>query len=131
VVYIYEPRSLTLITIAFAHAVQFCVSTISHNKDFKPYSSTNVLWIMKPRKMRLAGHVVKWERGEVHTGLWWGKPEATIYVGIPSRRLQDNIKMDFKKYDGGVDRFDPAHYRDDSRVSTNMVLFLKMRESSY
>jgi hypothetical protein len=67
----------------------------------------------------------------VHTGLWWGKPEGDIKAGILSRRWEDNIKMDFKKYDGGVDWFDPAQDRDDCRASTNTVTFLKIREISY
>ena len=55
---------------------------------------------MKPRRMGFAGHVAIWDRREEHTELWWvggwGDSEEKISVEIPSRRWQDNIKMDFK-----------------------------------
>jgi hypothetical protein len=32
------------------------------------YSSPNIIRMMKPRRMRWAGHVDAWERREMHTG---------------------------------------------------------------
>jgi hypothetical protein len=46
---------------------------------------------MTLKRMRLAGHIVIWEKGEVHTGLWWEKTEGKISVGITGRGCQDNI----------------------------------------
>jgi hypothetical protein len=80
---------------------------------------------MTPKRTGFPGHVVIWEKGEVHTGIWWGKIERKISGGIPSRRWQDDIKMDFKKYGGGVDRFDLAKNRDERRTRANTVMFLK------
>jgi hypothetical protein len=34
------------------------------------YSSPNIFWVIKSRRMRLAGHVLRMVKGEVHTGLW-------------------------------------------------------------
>ena len=36
------------------------------------YSSPNTIWVIKPRRMRWAGHAAYVEREEVHTGFWWG-----------------------------------------------------------
>ena len=38
-----------------------------------------------------------WERGEVDTGFWWGKPEGKGSLGKPRRRWEDNIKMDLQE----------------------------------
>jgi len=38
-----------------------------------------------------------WERGEVDTGFWWGKPEGKGSLGKPRRRWDDNIKLDLQE----------------------------------
>jgi hypothetical protein len=44
------------------------------------YSSPNIIQVMKSRRMRLAGHVARMAKREVHTGFWWGDlREATIW----------------------------------------------------
>jgi hypothetical protein len=47
--------------------------------------------------MRRAGHVVRMGRREVYTGFWWGNLRATITLGRPRRRWEDNIKMDIQE----------------------------------
>ena len=40
-----------------------------HNEELNDlYSSTNVIEVIKSRRMRWAGHVARMGRGEVHTG---------------------------------------------------------------
>ena len=47
--------------------------------------------------MRLAGHVARiGERRDVYRGLV-GKPERKRPLGRPSRRWEDNIKMDLRE----------------------------------
>ena len=36
------------------------------------YSSPNIIWVIKSRRMRWAGHVAGMGRGEVYTGYWFG-----------------------------------------------------------
>jgi hypothetical protein len=36
------------------------------------YSSPNIVWVIKSRRMRWAGHVALWGSGEAYTGFWWG-----------------------------------------------------------
>jgi len=38
-------------------------------------------------------------RGEVPIGFWWGNLRERP-LGRPRRRREDNIKMDFRKWDG-------------------------------
>jgi hypothetical protein len=52
--------------------------------------------------MRWAGHVARMGAGEVHTGLWWGRPDGKIPFG---RRGVDGriiLKCIFKKWVGEV-----------------------------
>jgi len=48
-------------------------------------------------RMRWVGSVARMGRGEVFMGLWWGKPEGKRQLGRPSRRWEDNVKMDFQE----------------------------------
>jgi hypothetical protein len=44
-----------------------------HNEELNDlYSSPNVVWVIKSRRMRRAGHVAHMGREEMHTGFWWG-----------------------------------------------------------
>jgi hypothetical protein len=37
------------------------------------YSSPNIIWLIKSRKMRWVGHVARMgERRDVHIRFWWG-----------------------------------------------------------
>jgi hypothetical protein len=35
------------------------------------YCSTNIIWVIRSRRMRWEGHVACMRRGEVHTEFWW------------------------------------------------------------
>jgi hypothetical protein len=45
------------------------------------YSSPNIIRVIKSRKMRWAGQVALWGRGEVHTGFWWGDLREGDHMG--------------------------------------------------
>jgi hypothetical protein len=41
-----------------------------HDKElYALYSSPNIIWVIKSRRLRWAGHVARMGRGEMHTGL--------------------------------------------------------------
>ena len=68
-----------------------------HNKELNGlYSLPNILRVINSRQMRWAGHVAHMgeDRG-VHRVLV-GKPEGKRPLGRPSRRWEDNIKMDLQ-----------------------------------
>ena len=69
-----------------------------HNEELNDlYSSPNVIWVIKSRRMRWAGYVVR--MGERRGGyrVWWGKTEGKRTLGRPKRRSEDNIKIDLQE----------------------------------
>ena len=69
-----------------------------HNEELNDlYCSPNIVWVIKWRKMRWAGHVAR--MGE-ETGVYRVlvvKPEGRRPLGRPRRRWVDNIKMDLQE----------------------------------
>ena len=61
------------------------------------YSSPNIVRVIKSRRMRWAGHVVRMgeERGVYRVLV--GKPEGRRPLGRPRRRWADNIRMDLRE----------------------------------
>ena len=73
-----------------------------HNEELNDlYSLPNIVWVVKSRRMRWAGHVARMgEDRDVHRVLV-GKLEGKRLLGRPRRRLEDNIKMDLQEVGGG------------------------------
>jgi hypothetical protein len=59
------------------------------------YSSPNIVWVIKSRRMRWAGHVAQMEEERGVYGVLMGKPEGKRPLGRPRRRWKNNIRMDF------------------------------------
>ena len=68
-----------------------------HNEELNDlYCSPNIMWVIKSRRMRWAGHVARMgEEREVYSVLV-GKPEGKKPLGRPRRRWVDNIRMDLQ-----------------------------------
>jgi hypothetical protein len=65
-------------------------------------SSPTIVRVIKPRRMRWAGHVARMGR-DVYMVLV-GKPEKKRPLGRPRSRWEDNIKVDVQKVGcGGMD----------------------------
>jgi hypothetical protein len=65
------------------------------------YSLSNIVRVVKSRRMRWVGHVARMgEERVVHTVLV-GKPEGKRPLGRPRHRWEDNIKMDFQEVGEG------------------------------
>jgi hypothetical protein len=60
------------------------------------YSSPNTMIMIKPRRMRWAGHVARMEKRNVYRILA-GKPERNRPLGRPRHKSVDNIKMDLRE----------------------------------
>jgi hypothetical protein len=69
-----------------------------HNEELHNlYSLPSIIRIIKPRRMRLAGHVARMgEKRNVYR-LLVGNPEGKRPLGRPRRRWMNNIKMDLKE----------------------------------
>jgi hypothetical protein len=79
-----------------------------HNEELNDlYSLPNIVWVVKLRRMRWAGHVARMgeERGVPRVLV--GNPEGTRPLGRPRHRWEDinnnnnNIKMDVQEVGGG------------------------------
>jgi len=83
--------------------------------------------MVKPRRMRWAGHVARvGERRAVHRVLV-GKPERKRPLGRPRRRWEDNIKTDLQEVGGGCgDWMELAQYRDRWRALVSTVRKLRV-----
>jgi hypothetical protein len=66
------------------------------------YSSPNIIWVIKSRRMRWAGHMARMsERRGVYRVLV-GKPEGRRPLIRPRHRWEENIKWIFSKWNVGV-----------------------------
>ena len=59
------------------------------------YFSPYIIWVIKSRRMRWAGHVARMRRGEFHAEFLYGNLIERDYSSKP--RWQDNIKMDLQE----------------------------------
>ena len=76
-----------------------------HNEELNDlYSSPNIVWVIKSRRMRWTGHVAcMGERRGIYRVLV-GKPEGKRPLGRCWHRWEDNIKMDLQEVGcGGMD----------------------------
>jgi len=91
------------------------------------YSSTNIVRVIKWRRMRWAGHVARMgvER-EVYRVLV-GKPEGKRPLERPRRRWMDNIRMDLQEVGCGyVDWIGLAQDTDRWRTLVSAVMNLRV-----
>jgi hypothetical protein len=69
--------------------------------------------MIKSRRMRWVGHVVRTSEKRHSYGILVGKPEGKIPLGRPRHRWVDNIKMYLREAGwGGMDWIDLAQDRD-------------------
>jgi hypothetical protein len=69
-----------------------------HNEELNDlYSSLNIVWVIKSRRMRWAGHVAHMgeERGMYRVLV--GRPEGRRPLGKPRRRWVNNIRTDLQE----------------------------------
>ena len=58
------------------------------------YRSPNIVRVIKSRRLRWAGHVVRMEEGRSAFKILIGNPTGKRPIGRPRRRWEDNIRMD-------------------------------------
>jgi hypothetical protein len=91
------------------------------------YSSPSIIRVIKARRMRWVGHVVR--RGEVRGAynILVARPEGRRPLGRPRRRWEDNIKVDLREIGfGDVDWMHLAQDRDRWWAVVNMVMNLQV-----
>jgi len=99
-----------------------------HNEELNDlYSSPNIVRVIKPRRMRWAGHVARMgeERGVYRVLV--GKPEGKRTLGRLTRRWVDNIKMDLQEVGCGyMDWIGLAQDRGRWRTLVSAVMNLRV-----
>jgi hypothetical protein len=99
-----------------------------HNKDlYVLYSSPNIIWVIKSRILRWAGHVARMEERKGAYRALVVKPEGRRPLGRTRLRWEDNIKMDLQEVGwGGVDWIDLAQDRNRWRALVYTVMNLRV-----
>jgi hypothetical protein len=97
-----------------------------HNEELNDlYPSPNIVRVMKSRRMRWAGHVVR--MGEELYRVLVGKPEGKTPLGRSRRRWVDNIMMDFQEVGCGfIDWIGLAQDRERWRTIVSAVMNLRV-----
>jgi hypothetical protein len=73
-----------------------------HNDELHSlYSSLNIVRVIKSRRMRWAGHMARMGEGRGVYRVLIGTTEGKRPLGRPSRRWEDNIKIDLREI--GID----------------------------
>jgi len=91
------------------------------------YSSSNIVWVIKSRRNRWAGHVARMgeERGACRVLV--GKPEGRRPLGRPRCRWVGNIRMDLQEVGCGcMDWIELAQERDRWRTLVSAVMNLRV-----
>jgi len=69
-----------------------------HNEELNDlYSSTNIVRVIKLRRMRWAGHVARINEDRGVYKVFVGKPEGMRPLGRPRLRWVDNIRTDLQE----------------------------------
>ena len=93
-----------------------------HNEELRDlYSLPNIVRVVKSRIMRWAGHVARMVEGTGLHRVLVGKPDGKRPLGRPTRRWEDNIKMDPQEVGGGGDWMELVQDRDRWRALVNTV----------
>ena len=95
-----------------------------HNEELNSlYCSPNIVWAIKSRRVRWAGHVARMEEGRGVLKVLVGKREGKRPLGRPRHIWEDNIKMDLQEVGRGCgDWMELAQDRDSWRALVSTVM---------
>jgi hypothetical protein len=89
-----------------------------HNDELNDlFYSPNIVWVIKSRRMKWAGHVAHMEERRGIYRVLVGKPEGKRLLGRHRYRWEDNIKKDLQEVGcGGMDWIELAQNRERGRA---------------
>ena len=91
------------------------------------YCSTNIVRVIKSRRMRWAGYVACMGRGVARTGFWWGNLRETDHWRDPDVDGRIILRWIFRKWDvGGMDWIGLAQDRDRWQALANEIMNLRV-----
>jgi hypothetical protein len=99
-----------------------------HNDELRDlYSSSNIVTVIKSRRIRWAGYVARVGEGRGAYRVLVGRPEGTRLLGRPRRRWEDNIKMVLREMGiDGANWIQLAQDRGQWRTFVNTVMNLRV-----
>ena len=99
-----------------------------HNEELNDlYSSPNIVWVIKSRRMGWAGHVACMGEEKGLYRVLVGKPEGKRPLGRPRHRWVDNIRMDLQEVECWyMDWIRLAQDRDRWRTLVSAVMNLRV-----
>jgi hypothetical protein len=97
-----------------------------HNEELNDlYSSPNIIWVIKSRRMRWSGHVTRMGEKRGAYRILVGRPEGRRPLGRPRHRWENNIKMDLQEVEWvGMNWIELAQDRDSWWALVNVVMNL-------
>ena len=95
------------------------------NELYVLYSSPNIIWEIKSRRLRWAGHVARMGRVKVHTGFQWENLREGDHLEDPGVDGGIKLKWILEKWDGSVDWIDLAEDKDGWRAVVNTAMNLQ------
>jgi hypothetical protein len=76
-----------------------------HNDELhNPYSSPNIVRVIKSRRMSWAGHVARMGKGRGVYRILVGESEGKRPLGRPRRSWEDNIRLYLREVEGSMGR---------------------------
>jgi hypothetical protein len=88
--------------------------------------SSNIIRVIKTRRIRRAGHVARMGRGEVYTGLWWGNLREKDHLEDPGVDGRIILRLSSGSRFGGMDWIDLAQERYRRRAFLNAVMNIRV-----
>jgi hypothetical protein len=86
------------------------------------YSSPDIIWVIKPRRLRWAAHVARMGERRGACRALVGKPEGGRPLRRHRSRWEDNIKMDLREFEwGSIDWIDLPQNRYRWRAVMNVL----------
>jgi len=108
------------------------VQSKHNNTDIKNFTLLNIMLsnivrVIKSRRMRWAGHVARMDEERGVYGVLVGKPEGKRPLGRPRRKWVDNIRMDLQEVGCGyMDLTGLAQDRNRWRTLVSAVMNLRV-----
>jgi hypothetical protein len=109
-----------------------CITKLLHNEERNGlYSLSNIVRVIKSRKMKWAGYVARMGEGRGVYRVLVGKPEGKRPLGRPRRRWENNVRMDLQEVGcGREDWIGLAQDRDRWRALVSVVRNVRVLQNA-
>ena len=78
------------------------VEELCNEELYGLYTSPNIVWGIKSRRMKWAGNVARRGRAEAYMGFWWGSLKERVQLGDPGVDGKIILRWIFSKWNMGA-----------------------------